>query len=389
MRAQTTDKGLTIYLEGHVDSNNAGTFEEEIAALRAANPSGELTLDASDLEYISSAGLRVVMRLLRKEPGLCVVEASPEVYDVFDVTGFNQLLDVRKALRRISIDGCELIGRGGNGAVYRLDDETIVKVYDSSIHTIDTIQRARMVAQRLLALGIPCAIAFDVVHVGDGDDLGLVFELLDCKTVGAVIHEDPSKTHYWASKVADLLKLLHTTEVPDGMLPDTRDVCHGWVDDCAALLSQEEQDAMHKLYSALPARNTLVHGDYHTGNILVQGDELLLIDVDDTALGDPVIDYAGLFVTFENVSTDERSLQMLGMTLEEAHAFYNDLLACCYDTTDEQALQQLAFQRKLYGMPKLLWGIARTKSVPEEVKAQYVPRIKAGVMQLLAAAGIA
>ena len=34
-----------------------------------------------------------------------------------------------KPMREISVEGCELLGKGGNGAVYRLDEETIVKVY--------------------------------------------------------------------------------------------------------------------------------------------------------------------------------------------------------------------------------------------------------------------
>ena len=36
-----------------------------------------------------------------------------------------------KPMREISVEGCEVLGKGGNGAVYRLDDETIVKVYFS------------------------------------------------------------------------------------------------------------------------------------------------------------------------------------------------------------------------------------------------------------------
>ncbi len=38
----------------------------------------------------------------------------------------------KKELREISVEGCELLGKGGNGAVYRLDDEKIVKVYFSN-----------------------------------------------------------------------------------------------------------------------------------------------------------------------------------------------------------------------------------------------------------------
>ena len=39
---------------------------------------------------------------------LPVVNVSPEVYDIFDMTGFMELLDVKKRLREISVEGCEL-----------------------------------------------------------------------------------------------------------------------------------------------------------------------------------------------------------------------------------------------------------------------------------------
>ncbi|MDO4538671.1 MAG: phosphotransferase [Coriobacteriales bacterium] len=388
MKATVTDGGLTIFLEGSVTAASAPAFEAELTSLRAENPSGSLTLDASDFAYISSAGLRVLMKLARKEKGLSVIEASPTVYDIFEITGFTQILDVRKALRQISVEGCECIGRGGNGAVYRLDEETIVKIYYSNRHTLDSILNSRAVSQKLMALGIPVAIAFDVVRVGDEGDLGLVFELLNCKTIGQVIHDDPSTIHMWAKRAADILKQLHTTEQPEGTFPDARDTSHAWVNETGKWLSQEEKDVLNKLYDGLPYKNTLVHGDFHTGNMMVQDDEIVLIDVDDLAQGEPILDFASMFTTFENITTEERSLFTMNMTLEETQAFYKDMLECYYGPLDEQTAQRLEFQRKLYGMPKLLWGLATTTSVPDEVKAQYIPKAKAGALQLAAAVGI-
>ena len=52
-----------IKLKGRIDSNNAAQFEEEMMDAVNKNPGEEITLDASALEYISSAGLRVLMKL--------------------------------------------------------------------------------------------------------------------------------------------------------------------------------------------------------------------------------------------------------------------------------------------------------------------------------------
>ena len=58
-----------------------------------------------------------------------VINASTEVYDIFDMTGFTKIVNIEKAFPQISTEGCPLIGKGAHGAVYRLAPDTIVKVY--------------------------------------------------------------------------------------------------------------------------------------------------------------------------------------------------------------------------------------------------------------------
>ena len=58
---------------------------------------------------------------------------TPEVFDILDMTGFTQLLTVRKALRQVSVEGLTEIGHGQNGHIYRMDPDTIVKVFNANI----------------------------------------------------------------------------------------------------------------------------------------------------------------------------------------------------------------------------------------------------------------
>ncbi|MBR0034369.1 MAG: STAS domain-containing protein, partial [Synergistaceae bacterium] len=134
---------LTLSLEGRIDSNNAPDVEKSLLASAEQHPDSEITLDAQNLQYISSAGLRVLMKL-RKRSGkkLPVLNVSQEVYDIFEVTGFTELFDVRKRIREISVEGCEFVGSGGYGKVYRLDPETIVKLYNPGI-SLEFVQQER------------------------------------------------------------------------------------------------------------------------------------------------------------------------------------------------------------------------------------------------------
>ena len=73
------------------------------------------------MEYISSAGLRVLLKLTKIVGDVTVNNVSGEVYEIFDVTSFTEILNVKKAMRKVSVKGLEKIGEGGNGIVYRLN----------------------------------------------------------------------------------------------------------------------------------------------------------------------------------------------------------------------------------------------------------------------------
>ena len=56
------------------------------------------------------------------------------------MTGFTDIIDIRKAMREVSVEGCEIIGKGGHGTVYRIDGDTIVKLYNED-EPFDEIER--------------------------------------------------------------------------------------------------------------------------------------------------------------------------------------------------------------------------------------------------------
>ena len=126
------DKNIIyIAIDGRIDASNAIEAEEKIFEIKKENEGMHTVIDADNLEYISSAGLRIILKIRKEEPKLAIINVSSEVYEVFDMTGFTDMMTIEKAYKKISIDGCEFIAKGANGAVYRYDDETIVKAYFS------------------------------------------------------------------------------------------------------------------------------------------------------------------------------------------------------------------------------------------------------------------
>lgn len=66
MRTELADGTLTMYPEGHINSQNASEFEREAMAVIDGVRWASVVVDAEQLVYISSAGLRVLMRIMRR-----------------------------------------------------------------------------------------------------------------------------------------------------------------------------------------------------------------------------------------------------------------------------------------------------------------------------------
>lgn len=93
------DRMLFASVHGKVDASNAADFEKEIMSKLDEN-CRKLHIDISDMEYISSAGLRVFLRLKKsmnaREGSLAVEGANEVVYETFMITGFLDLLGIEK-----------------------------------------------------------------------------------------------------------------------------------------------------------------------------------------------------------------------------------------------------------------------------------------------------
>ena len=144
--ASIFDNELKIVLSGRIDSNNSRDAEAELSKFTEDGNIKKATVDAAELEYISSAGLRVLLHLKKVIPNLSIINVNSDVYEIFEMTGFTEMINIEKAYKVVSVEGCEEIGRGANGTIYRIDQDNVVKVYNNAVALSD-IQHEREVAR--------------------------------------------------------------------------------------------------------------------------------------------------------------------------------------------------------------------------------------------------
>ena len=88
---------LTIMLEGRIDSTNVAQAEEAVMEIKNQNEGAEIVFDAKDLEYISSAGLRVLLsaqKKMQQNGSMKVTHICEDVMEVFEMTGFADILTI-------------------------------------------------------------------------------------------------------------------------------------------------------------------------------------------------------------------------------------------------------------------------------------------------------
>lgn len=372
MKTLLENDRIILCPEGSIDSNNALTVETEMLSELEAHPGLNVSIDAGKLEYISSAGLRVLMKLLaRTGEKLTVFNVAPEVYEIFEITGFSTLLEVKKRIREISVAGCELIGSGAYGRVYRLDRETIAKLYLPNI-SLEFVEQEHAVSRNAFLMRVPTAIPFDVVKCGDS--YGVVYELLDARTMAQFIDRDPGCIPEIGRKSAELLKRLHQI-VPgqDSGLPDRKEKMLGWVDSLSEFITPEESDSVKGFIRGIPDRNTFLHGDFNSKNIMVtQKDgcpdaegsaspdyDFQLIDIGDAAIGHPVFDLAMLMNVYINVPadmggglTEEGVRHLLGFDIKYARQLWDVMCAAYFGLSDPADIDKMT--EKLYAYSRLL-----------------------------------
>ena len=364
---------LYLTLPERIDSTNAEEVGHTIRDIAAA-PHTSVIADAAQMVYISSAGLRVMLKMKKNNNDLQIINVSSEVYEIFEMTGFTEMIDIQKAYKQMSVDGCTVIGKGAKGTVYRYDGDTVIKVYNDR-NSLDGIKNERNLARTAFVLGIPTAVSFDIVKVGD--KFGSVFELLDAKSINQMLLSDPEHFADYVKMFADMLYLIHHTEVaPDAMPSILKSQGKKWLDIAQECLDNEDYLKVKALFEALPERHTIVHGDYHSHNIMLQNGEPIIIDMDTLSYGHPIFDLASVAFAYQTQSNKTEVESFLNMTIAQANRVWELFLPYYLKTNDSAKVQSVKEKAEF---ASLLRDMRHALHHPTELTPEIIAKDKAAL----------
>ena len=341
MRFDQEGNALILYFTGELNSANAEEVENDINGTLKKKNFASLILDFSSLTYVSSAGLRVILKLKQKYGDVTIVGASLNVYDVLSMTGFTEIMKVHKALNHVDVSHAEVVGEGFFSTVYRIDKDTIVKVFNRTSDP-NQIERELNLSKQAFILGIPTAISFDVVKAGE--KLGVRFEMLDCDSLKNLYVKEPSRYDELTQKYVTLLKKITTTEVLDPSLPSLKKFYEEKLEVAKSTISKDAYGKLNKMLKEMDDPHTFVHGDCHFKNIMVQNGELLLIDMDTLSYGSPLFELAAIYAPYIAFEEDDpgNNERFLGVPSSLSTKLFLDLVKGYFGKEDiEEELNQI------------------------------------------------
>ena len=367
---------VTLILAGRLDTATSAKASADIERALATVPViSRLTCDAGQLEYISSSGLRILLSLAKRYKDFRITEVQSLVYEVLDTTGFTKMMTVERALRQLSVEGCEVIGVGGVGTVYRLDGDTIIKVFREGT-TIEEVRREITMSKEAFVMGMPTAISFDVVRVGC--QYGLVYELLQADTLSACIKREPGRIDEFARKYAELFHQLHAIEVPGGSsVPCAIERERQQIRHIRRYFPQESIDLMLRIVDAIPDANRLLHLDLQTKNAMVQNGELMLIDMGEVGYGHPLLDLGHAYSAMVTLVGDYDKI--IGMPRELGRELWSRAIDYYLEGMPAEVVKQRKAQIEVVSCVRSFSWLALSDSFPEavinECKAVFDERI--------------
>ena len=135
----------------------------------------------------------------------------------------------------------------------------------------------------------------------------------------------------------------------------------------------------------MPENLHVVHGDIQMKNVMLSGDEPLLIDMDTLSVGDPVFDLMGPYVTYVQFNEDEpdNTERFLGLNKGVSHSIWKKLLAYYFDDCDAAVLPEAERRIRVVACVRFLYKIFSKERSTAELRQLRVDHTLAHLGELL------
>jgi uncharacterized protein (TIGR02172 family) len=188
-----------------------------------------------------------------------------------------------------------LLSAGVCGECFRVDAETIVKLYNDGVGR-EVAEQEKAFARAALIAGIPTALSYEVVACGSRT--GVVYEMLDAQLFSRVIGADPDNVSRHGELLARIARTVHSTVGDPSVFPDLKQRLKDHIGRLRGDLDDADVEHLLARLDGIPDADNLVHYDLHTSNIMIRDGEPVIIDMGDVSRGHPLFDVGAIATVY-------------------------------------------------------------------------------------------
>jgi len=190
---------------------------------------------------------------------------------------------------------------GKTAEIYMYGEDAVLKLFRLGV-PLDDVEAEQHKARIAHSIGIPTPVVGEVVF--QGGRIGLVFQRVDGVSVIERLLAASDDIDSLAQLMAHLHVRLHQAKSPAG-LPAQREIVAARISRCR-LLSTDERNTLLGALNELPSGESLCHGDFHPGNVMLTEQGPVVIDWLDASVGNPVGDVARTSLLFLTHMANDR-----------------------------------------------------------------------------------
>lgn len=280
---------------------------------------------------------------------------------------------------KYSMSKLKELSRGATGIVYEVNDREVIKVYPEN-YDVEKITEEFYKNKIIYDAGIKCPAPYEIVYVGDC--LGILMEKINGCSLTKRISSNPHDTEKLMKKMTDILKEIHLIDATGLDIKSLKDRYIHSLYVCKNYYSDEEFNKLIELVNSIPDTNSLLHGDFHTGNIILNdNNELVLIDFLELSYGHPIFDVmaqgAVVPVTVENAPELAEAYHQTKISV--LNGIWNSYIREYYSAYSKEDFDNLCKDAILYSRIRN----AITKTVAENIPEEYLQLCASKTKELL------
>lgn len=371
---------IEVIAEGRIDTLSADKFAKSVSSFHEKNPDAKMILDFQKVEIITSAGLREILRFIKQGLRFKLTNVNSDVFAVMKLSGFLNYIEIERPVKYLNLEGCELIGKGANAEVYRLNDEQVIKVYKRS-PDIDEIIRERMLSKKAVKAGVPAAISFGMAEVNG--DPGLIFELIKARSFAYQIGKDPKTIEKYIDNYVKTIKTIHAIDAEkdfDYPLDSADEIFCSYIDYLGDYLDVQLVSELRRFAETLPKSKMLLHGDIQPGNVMITDQDMVFIDMDSLAKGPEIYDLGYLYRTmilFWQIGPQESFLRFDEVC---SRRLWEGIIQRYYAGEDGKSVNVKLQQIEIIGLVSICRKLLKRKE-SQEATEKIVKQLKADVSE--------